>query len=115
LQEDIQAKQSEGLKYGRIMKVFEWVYKSLAEVLMRKAKFPEDDSGWNAEEKEQFRIYRQDVCDCIAYCFELRGWTMLNELIDTAELHLQTVESVCLQYFYLELCILEWTHVYTIG
>lgn len=74
--------------------MFEWVYKSLAEILIRKAKFPLNDKDWNSEEKEQFRIYRQDVCDCLTYCFELRGWTMLNEMIDAAEYQLQIVETV---------------------
>lgn len=93
-QEDIQNFQSERLKYVRIMEVFEEVYKSLAKILIRKAQYPPDIAEWNSEEKEQFRIYRQDVCDCITYCFELRGWTMLNEIIDWADVDLQTVESV---------------------
>jgi hypothetical protein len=76
------------------MQVFEWVYKSLAEILVRKARYPLNDSDWNSEEKEQFRIYRQDVCDCLTYCFELRGWTMLNEMIDAAEYQVQIVEQV---------------------
>jgi len=76
------------------MQVFEWVYKSLGEILVNKARFPLNDSDWNSEEKEQFRIYRQDVCDCLTYCYELRGWTMLNEMIDVAEQLVQIVENV---------------------
>lgn len=90
--------QSERLKYGRIMLVFEEVYKSLAKILIRKAQYPPDINDWNSEEKEQFRIYRQDVCDCITYCFELRGWTMLNEIVDWAEVDLQATEAVSYIY-----------------
>jgi len=76
------------------MQVYEEVYQTLAKVLIKKAKFPADTSDWNSEEIEQFRVYRQDVCDCLTYCFELRGLTMLHELIDGAEVHLQALESV---------------------
>lgn len=94
LQEDIQAYQTERSKYVQIMQVFEEVYQTLAKILIKKAQYPSDFSDWNAEEKEMFRVYRQDVCDCITYCFELRGWTMLNELVDWAEAHLTVLESV---------------------
>lgn len=76
------------------MQVFEWVYKSLAEILIRKSQYPEDESSWSSDEKEQFRTYRQDVGDCLTYCFELRGWTMLNELITLAEKDIQLIEEV---------------------
>jgi hypothetical protein len=82
------------MKYVRIMQVYEEVYQTLAKVLVRKAKYPVDTSDWNSEEREQFRVYRQDVCDCLTYCFELRGWTMLHELVDVAEAHLQATDAV---------------------
>lgn len=93
--------QSERLKYVRVMQVFEEVYKSLAKILIRKAQYPPDIGEWSSDEKEQFRIYRQDVCDCITYCFELRGWTMLNEIVDWAEVDLQTAESVRHKRFFI--------------
>ena len=80
------------------MKVFEWVFKMLAETLVRKARFPTNDSGWTPDEKEQFRNYRQDLGDCFTYCFDLRGWTMLNELIELAENNLKIVELVSNQF-----------------
>lgn len=94
MQEDIQAYQTEREKYVRIMQVFDEVYQTLAKILIKKSQFPIDTSDWNSEEKEMFRVYRQDVCDCLTYCFELRGWSMLNELVDWTEAHLSAIEAV---------------------
>ena len=81
--------------YARLMLFFEDVYKSLAEILVRKAQYPlEGFEGWNSEEKEQFRVYRQDVGDCLTYCFELRGWAVLNELVAWAERQIDCIENV---------------------
>jgi len=93
LQDEIQVKESEAIKHVRIMQVFDEVYKSLYKILVRKSSYPIDESDWNSEEKEQFRIYRQDLSDCFTYCFEIRGWSMINELVEWAESHVTAVEN----------------------
>jgi hypothetical protein len=82
------------------MQVFEEVYQTLAKILVKKAQFAIDSSDWNSEEKEMFRVYRQDVCDCLTYCFELRGFSMLNELVDWAESQLSAAEIVLNIFIY---------------
>ncbi|CAG7822953.1 unnamed protein product [Allacma fusca] len=94
IMEEIQSKQSNEAMYVRLMLFFDDVYKSLAEILVRKAQYPlENFDSWNSEEKEQFRVYRQDVGDCLTYCFELRGWSMLNELVAWAERQVDSIEN----------------------
>lgn len=49
------------------IELFTPVYSSLIQVLMRKVQYPADDvlNSMTAEEKEQFRCYRQDISDTV--------------------------------------------------
>ncbi|WAR23427.1 IPO13-like protein [Mya arenaria] len=58
-------------KYHQLLPMFQPVYLSLIENLLIKVQYPPDDlySSWSAEEKEQFRCYRQDIGDTMMYAY----------------------------------------------
>lgn len=78
-------------------------YVGLIRVLLKKAQYPSDSewSGYNAEEKEQFRCYRQDVADTMMYSYCLLREQCLNilhhdlslALSDTSQTSWQVIES----------------------
>ncbi|XP_078656560.1 importin-13-like isoform X1 [Branchiostoma floridae x Branchiostoma belcheri] len=58
------------------------LYMNLVEILLIKVQYPPDAeySSWTAEEKEQFRCYRQDIADTLVYAFNLLRDSLLNFL-----------------------------------
>ncbi|XP_019623580.1 PREDICTED: importin-13-like [Branchiostoma belcheri] len=58
------------------------LYMNLVEILLIKVQYPPDTeySSWTAEEKEQFRCYRQDIADTLVYAFNLLRDSLLNFL-----------------------------------
>jgi uncharacterized protein (DUF488 family) len=60
-QDDIIASESE--QFHLYVALLSPVYRTLAEVILRKSMLPLVESTWTSEEKELLRCYRQDVAD----------------------------------------------------
>eukprot|EP00058_Branchiostoma_floridae_P005928 XP_002591416.1 hypothetical protein BRAFLDRAFT_119258 [Branchiostoma floridae] len=58
------------------------LYMNLVEIMLIKVQYPPDSeyASWTAEEKEQFRCYRQDIADTLVYAFNLLRDSLLNFL-----------------------------------
>ncbi|CAB3981584.1 importin-13 isoform X2 [Paramuricea clavata] len=78
-------------------------YIGLTQVLLKKAQYPPDSewSGYNAEEREQFRCYRQDVADTMMHTYRLLREQCLNILhqklsqaLSDSETSWQVIESI---------------------
>ncbi|XP_022101728.1 importin-13-like isoform X1 [Acanthaster planci] len=104
LQDDIVSSDQE--EFREYVRVFAPVYMHLVEVMLTKVQYPPDEeySTWNAEEKEHFRCYRQDIGDTLMYCYTLLREPLLNHLyailsrIQEQQLPWQQVEA-CLFAF----------------
>ncbi|XP_028412939.1 importin-13-like isoform X2 [Dendronephthya gigantea] len=79
------------------------LYIGLTQVLLKKAQYPPDSewSGYNAEEREQFRCYRQDVADTMMHTYRLLREQCLNilhgqlsEALSSSQTSWQVVESI---------------------
>lgn len=55
--------------FNHYMAIFTPVYIALVHILLRKIQYPDDVTynSMSAEEKEQFRCYRQDVIDTVVH------------------------------------------------
>ncbi|EFN68181.1 Importin-13 [Camponotus floridanus] len=63
---------------NRALEVLKPIYFRLAQALLRKSTLPASPSeGGNAEEREMFRCYRQDVVDTLDYCYKVLGTDLL--------------------------------------
>ncbi|TPX50299.1 hypothetical protein SeMB42_g02293 [Synchytrium endobioticum] len=60
------------------------IFAKLLSHLIDKMVFPADTSGWSAEEKEKFRVYRRDVNDCILVCYYVLRRPALETMVDRA-------------------------------
>ncbi|XP_071799538.1 importin-13-like isoform X1 [Asterias amurensis] len=104
LQDDIVSSDQE--EFQEYVRVFAPVYMHLVEVMLTKVQYPPDEeyNSWNAEEKEHFRCYRQDIGDTLMYCYTLLREPLLNHLyailsrIQEQQLPWQQVEA-CLFAF----------------
>ncbi|XP_072023500.1 LOW QUALITY PROTEIN: importin-13-like [Amphiura filiformis] len=69
-------------KFQEYVRIYAPIYMNLVEVMLTKVQYPSDEeyTTWNAEEKEQFRCYRQDIGDTLMYAFSLLREPMLNHL-----------------------------------
>ncbi|XP_066298980.1 importin-13-like [Branchiostoma lanceolatum] len=80
LQDDMIA--SEPQVFQDLCAYFIPLYMNLVEIMLIKVQYPPDSeySTWTAEEKEQFRCYRQDIADTLVYAFNLLRDSLLNFL-----------------------------------
>ncbi|KAJ8305632.1 hypothetical protein KUTeg_016177 [Tegillarca granosa] len=80
LQDDILASDAE--KYRLLLPLYQPVFFSLIEILLIKVQYPpeEEYETWTAEEKEQFRCYRQDIGDTMMYSFSILREPLLGHL-----------------------------------
>ncbi|CAH1244188.1 IPO13 [Branchiostoma lanceolatum] len=80
LQDDMIA--SEPAVFQDLCAYFIPLYMNLVEIMLIKVQYPPDSeySTWTAEEKEQFRCYRQDIADTLVYAFNLLRDSLLNFL-----------------------------------
>nr|XP_006824899.1 PREDICTED: importin-13-like [Saccoglossus kowalevskii] len=71
MQDDIISAASD--HFQQYTTVYTPVYMQLAEVLLNKVQYPPDSEydGWSADEKEEFRCYRQDIADTLMYAYTL--------------------------------------------
>ncbi|XP_041359281.1 importin-13-like [Gigantopelta aegis] len=101
-------------KHQLLFPVFQPIYFSLMEVLVHKVQYPSETeyAGWSAEEKEQFRCYRQDIGDTMMYAFNILKEPLLGHMcnalagfvnVKTAPVHWQMIEAI----FYLFSCVAE--------
>ncbi|KAL6430820.1 hypothetical protein ACFW04_006973 [Cataglyphis niger] len=63
---------------SRALEALKPIYFRLAQALLRKSTLPASSSeGGNADERELFRCYRQDVVDTLDYCYKVLGTDLL--------------------------------------
>lgn len=63
---------------NRALEALKPIYFRLAQALLRKSTLPASpNEGGNAEERELFRCYRQDVVDTLDYCYKVLGTDLL--------------------------------------
>jgi hypothetical protein len=60
-QDDIIASEPE--QFHLYVAMLSPVYRTLAEVMLRKSMLPAVEGAWTSEEKELLRCYRQDIAD----------------------------------------------------
>ncbi|XP_060584457.1 importin-13-like, partial [Ruditapes philippinarum] len=80
LQDNLQDLDSD--KYQLLLPMFQPVYLGLIENLLIKVQFPTEEvyETWSAEEKEQFRCYRQDIGDTMMYAYSILREPLLGYL-----------------------------------
>ncbi|XP_069126278.1 importin-13-like [Argopecten irradians] len=80
LQDDILDSEKE--RQQLLLPIFQPIYFSLIEILLVKVQYPTDEEyeSWTAEEKEQFRCYRQDIGDTMMYSFSILREPLLGHL-----------------------------------
>ncbi|XP_064604586.1 importin-13-like [Liolophura sinensis] len=80
LQDDIVALEQD--KYRTVLAVLQPIYLSLIEVLLVKVQHPQPSEfdSWSADEKEQFRCYRQDIGDTMMYAFNILHEPLLGHM-----------------------------------
>ncbi|ESO93597.1 hypothetical protein LOTGIDRAFT_189780 [Lottia gigantea] len=73
---------TDGPKQAQLYMMFQPVFFSLMEVLLVKVQHPDDKeyASWTADEKEQFRCYRQDIGDTMMYAFNILQEPLLGYL-----------------------------------
>lgn len=63
---------------SRALEALKPIYFRLAQALLRKSTLPASpNEGGNADERELFRCYRQDVVDTLDYCYKVLGTDLL--------------------------------------
>ncbi|KAH3721182.1 importin-13-like [Dreissena polymorpha] len=69
-------------KYHMLLPIFQPVYLGLIENLLVKVQYPPEEiyTMWTAEEKEQFRCYRQDIGDTMMYAYSILREPLLGYL-----------------------------------
>ncbi|XP_070563307.1 importin-13-like [Ptychodera flava] len=82
LQDDIISADAE--KFNEYRALYFPIYMNLAEVLINKVQYPPDTEydGWTADEKEEFRCYRQDIADTLMYAYTLLREPLLRNLFN---------------------------------
>ncbi|CAG0908130.1 unnamed protein product, partial [Cyprideis torosa] len=58
------------------------MYYKLVTILLGKAAYPADLEEWSSEDREAFRCYRQDIADCLMYCYYILRGGVLLDLLD---------------------------------
>lgn len=105
-QDDIVA--SDAHKYQSYLLMFHSVFLSLVDTYLVKVRFPPDEeySQWQADEKESFRCYRQDIGDSFMYCYSVLRESMLASLMSHLQIASQTAaQTNPSQWQYLEACL----------
>ena len=81
LQDDILASEQE--KAAEYLTLFKPLYETLIQTLLTKVQYPSDhmyETEWNADDKEAFRCYRQDIGDTFMYCYNMLQSTVMSSL-----------------------------------
>lgn len=91
LQDDIIASEPE--QFHVYVALLSPVYRTLAEVMLRKSMLPFVESAWTAEEKELLRCYRQDIADTMMYCYSILRDNLLELLHGKLEEALEKCNS----------------------
>ncbi|XP_015792696.1 importin-13 [Tetranychus urticae] len=81
-QDDIIGSEQE--KIPAFLALFNPLYHSLIDTLLVKVQYPPDSvysNDWTSEDKESFRCYRQDIGDCLMYCYNMLRVSMLSSLM----------------------------------
>ncbi|XP_074604258.1 importin-13-like protein cdm [Brevipalpus obovatus] len=88
-QDDIIASEQE--KIPTFLALFNSLYHSLIDTLLVKVQYPPDlvyANDWTSDDKESFRCYRQDIGDCMMYCYNMLRVSMLSSLSSHFEIAL---------------------------
>ena len=83
LQDDIIASEQD--KVASYLALFNPLYQTLMDTLIKKVKYPPDqiyEQDWTNEDKESFRCYRQDIGDTFMYCYNMLRNSMLSILMN---------------------------------
>jgi len=76
--------------------LFNPLYHSLIDALIVKVQYPPDHvyaNEWTSQDKESFRCYRQDIGDCLMYCYNMLHLSMLSSLLGHFRVALNTMNS----------------------
>lgn len=102
LQDNLQDLEAD--KYQQLLPLFQPVYLSLIENLLIKVQIPTDNvySSWSAEEKEQFRCYRQDIGDTMMYAYSILREPLLGYLCNALTSIVQTEKELSIRWELME-------------
>lgn len=81
LQDDIVASDEERAR--EYLQLFQPLYQKLIQTLLVKVQYPCDavyENEWNADDKESFRCYRQDIGDTFTYCYNMLRSSVMSSL-----------------------------------
>lgn len=76
---------SEQDKVASYLTLFNPLYQTLMDTLIKKVQYPPDqiyEHEWTNEDKESFRCYRQDIGDTFMYCYNMLRNSMLSILMN---------------------------------
>ncbi|KAL4235994.1 Importin-13 [Mactra antiquata] len=102
LQDSLQDMEPE--KCHQLLVIFQPVYLGLIENLLVKVQFPVDEvyETWSAEEKEQFRCYRQDIGDTMMYAYNILREPLLQHLCNALEVIIKSDKEINIRWELLE-------------
>lgn len=88
----------------QLLPIYQPVYLSLIENLLVKVQYPPDEiyDTWSADEKEQFRCYRQDIGDTMMYAYSILREPLLGHLCNALAAILQTNKEVDIRWQLME-------------
>lgn len=102
LQDNLQNLEAE--QYQLLLPMFQPVYLGLIENLLIKVQFPPDEvyDTWSAEEKEQFRCYRQDIGDTMMYAYSILREPLLGYLCNALASLVKTDKELSVRWELME-------------